>query len=117
MGEKCSELTCRILAEGANGPTTPEADPILQQRGDEIFALTDILCNAVIVSYFESVQHLQRLFWEEAKVFERLYRILERSFQQTIARARRDHIPHGMVAMATGVSVVQSAKRTRDLFP
>lgn len=118
-GENAFQLRCRILAEGANGPTTPEADVILHDRCDEIFVLPDILCNAggVIVSYFEWVQDLQRLFWEEAEVFDRLYRILERSFQQTIARARRDRIPHRVAAMAIGVGVVQSAKRTRGLFP
>ncbi|MCK1328956.1 Glu/Leu/Phe/Val dehydrogenase [Bradyrhizobium sp. CW9] len=118
-GDNASRLKCRILAEGANGPTTPEADLILQERADEIFVLPDILCNAggVIVSYFEWVQDLQRLFWEEAEVFDRLYRILERSFQQVIARARQDRISHRMAAMAIGVSVVQSAKQTRGLFP
>lgn len=118
-GKNASQLKCRILAEGANGPTTPEADSILQQRSEEIFVLPDILCNAggVIVSYFEWVQDLQRLFWEETEVFDRLYRILERSFQQTITRAKRDRISHRMAAMAIGVSVVQSAKRTRGLFP
>ncbi|QOZ66658.1 Glu/Leu/Phe/Val dehydrogenase [Bradyrhizobium arachidis] len=118
-GGNVSELKCRILAEGANGPTTPEADVILNERGDKIFVLPDILCNAggVIVSYFEWVQDLQRLFWEEAEVFDRLYQILERSFQQTIARAKRDRISHRMAATAIGVSVVQSAKRTRGLFP
>ncbi|XSC48362.1 Glu/Leu/Phe/Val family dehydrogenase [Bradyrhizobium sp. RDT10] len=92
-GHNASLLRCRILAEGANGPTTPEADVILHQR-DDVFVLPDILCNAggVIVSYFEWVQDLQRLFWEEAEVFDRLYRILERSFQQTMARAKRDRI-------------------------
>ncbi|GLR90231.1 Glu/Leu/Phe/Val family dehydrogenase [Bradyrhizobium iriomotense] len=118
-GQNASELKCRILAEGANGPTTPEADAILDRRRDEIFVLPDILCNAggVIVSYFEWVQDLQRLFWEEAEVFERLYRILERSFRQVIARAKRDRISHRLAAMAIGVSVVQSAKSTRGLFP
>lgn len=118
-GENASELKCRILAEGANGPTTPEADSILHQRGDEILVLPDILCNAggVIVSYFEWVQDLQRLFWEETEVFDRLYRILERSYQQMITRARRDGISHRMAALAIGVGAVQSAKRTRGLFP
>lgn len=117
-GENAARLDCRILAEGANGPTTPEADSILDRRR-EIFVIPDILCNAggVIVSYFEWVQDLQRLFWEEAEVFDRLYRILERSFQQTIARAGRERISNRMAAMAIGVSVVKSAKRTRGLFP
>lgn len=118
-GRNASELKCRILAEGANGPTTPEADSVLHQRSDEIFILPDILCNAggVIVSYFEWVQDLQRLFWEETEVFDRLYQILERSFQQTIARAKRDRISHRMAATAIGVGVVRGAKRTRGLFP
>lgn len=114
-----AQLKCRVLAEGANGPTTPEADAILQARGDEIFVLPDILCNAggVIVSYFEWVQDLQRLFWEQAEVFDRLYRILERSFQQTMVRAKRDGISTRMAATAIGIDVVQNAKRTRGLFP
>jgi glutamate dehydrogenase (NAD(P)+) len=118
-GENAGKLKCRILAEGSNGPTTPEADVILDQRRDEIFVLPDILCNAggVVVSYFEWVQDLQRLFWEEAEVFDRLYRILDRSFQRMLERARRDNIANRTAAMAIGVSTVESAKQTRGLFP
>ncbi len=118
-GRNAGQLKCRILAEGANGPTTPEADAILHTRGDEIFVLPDILCNSggVIVSYFEWVQDLQRRFWEQAEVFDRLYRILERSFQQTTTRAKRDRISNRMAATAIGIDVVQGAKRTRGLFP
>ncbi|MET4043866.1 glutamate dehydrogenase/leucine dehydrogenase [Bradyrhizobium sp. RT6a] len=118
-GRNAGQLKCRVLAEGANGPTTPEADAILHTRGDEIFVLPDILCNSggVIVSYFEWVQDLQRLFWEQAEVFDRLYRILERSFQQTITRAKHDRISNRMAATAIGIDVVQGAKRTRGLFP
>ena len=117
--ENAGKLQCRILAEGANGPTTPEADAILDQRRDEIFVLPDILCNAggVVVSYFEWVQDIQRLFWEEAEVFDRLYRILDRSFQRMLERAKRDNISHRVAAMAIGVSTVQSAKQIRGLFP
>ena len=62
-------LQCRVLAEGANGPTTPEADRVLSQRNDEIFVIPDILCNAggVIVSYFEWVQDLQQYFWSRGR--------------------------------------------------
>ena len=93
-GSNACKLKCRILAEAANGPTTPEADLILDQRRDDIFVLPDILCNAggVIVSYFEWVQDLQRLFWEEAEVFDRLYRILDRSFQRMLDRRERDNV-------------------------
>jgi glutamate dehydrogenase (NAD(P)+) len=118
-GKNAGKLKCRILAEGANGPTTPDADVILDQRRDEIFVLPDILCNAggVVVSYFEWVQDLQRLFWEEAEVFDRLYRILDRSFQRMLDRANRDDIANRTAAMAIGVSTVASAKQTRGLFP
>lgn len=67
-GRNAAQLKCRVLAEGANGPTTPEADAILHPRGDEIFLLPDILCNAGGV--IEWVQDLQRLFWEQAEVFD-----------------------------------------------
>jgi len=112
-------LQCRILAEGANGPTTPEADIILNQRRDEIFVIPDILCNAggVIVSYFEWVQDLQQLFWTEPEVRDRLHRILERSFQAVMHRAERDGVPTRVAAMAIGVEKVKNAKETRGLFP
>ena len=69
-------LKCRVLAEGANGPTTPEADLVLEKRQSEVFLIPDILCNSggVVVSYFEWVQDLQQLFWEEEEVTRREYR-------------------------------------------
>jgi glutamate dehydrogenase (NAD(P)+) len=118
-GKLAERLQCRILAEGANGPTTPAADLVLNQRRSEIFVIPDILCNAggVVVSYFEWVQDLQQLFWTEPEVRDRLNRILERSFQQVMARVERDGIPHRTAAMAIGVEKVQKAKKTRGLFP
>lgn len=112
-------LKCRVLAEGANGPTTPEADLILETRQDEIFLIPDILCNSggVVVSYFEWVQGLQQLFWEEDQVTRREYQILDRAFAQMVDRAKRDNIPHRTAAMALGVEKVRSAKATRGLFP
>ena len=75
------KIQCRILAEAANGPTTPEADVILDQR-PEIFIIPDVLCNAggVIVSYFEWVQDLQSFFWGETEVVDKLFRILETAY-------------------------------------
>ncbi|GEC14679.1 Glu/Leu/Phe/Val family dehydrogenase [Nitrobacter winogradskyi] len=112
-------LKCRVLAEGANGPTTPEADLILETRQDEIFLIPDILCNSggVVVSYFEWVQGLQQLFWEEDQVTRREYQILDRAFAQMVERAKRDRISHRTAAMALGVEKVRSAKATRGLFP
>jgi glutamate dehydrogenase (NAD(P)+) len=112
-------LRCRILAEGANGPTTPAADRILFERWAEIFVIPDILCNAggVVVSYFEWVQGLQAFLWNESEVMDRLFRILEQAFNAVIKRARDAKIPHRMAAMAIGVERVLAAKRARGLFP
>jgi glutamate dehydrogenase (NAD(P)+) len=112
-------LKCRILAEGANGPTTPDADLVLDKRRDEIFLIPDILCNSggVVVSYFEWVQDLQQLFWEEEEVTKREYRVLDRAFDQMLQRAKADNIPHRTAAMAIGVEKVRAAKNTRGLFP
>jgi len=112
-------LKCRVLAEGANGPTTPDADLVLEKRQDEIFLIPDILCNSggVVVSYFEWVQDLQQLFWEEEEVTRREYHILERAFEQMRTRARADKISHRTAAMAIGVEKVRAAKNTRGLFP
>ena len=112
-------LQCRILAEGANGPTTPDADRVLNEHRREIFVIPDILCNAggVVVSYFEWVQDLQQLFWTEPEVRDRLNRVLERAFQAVMARSERDGVPHRTAALAIGVERVQKAKITRGLFP
>jgi glutamate dehydrogenase (NAD(P)+) len=112
-------LKCRVLAEGANGPTTPEADLVLEKRQDEVFLIPDILCNSggVVVSYFEWVQDLQQLFWEEEEVMRREYQILDRAFDAMVARSKTDGISHRTAAMAIGVEKVRAAKTTRGLFP
>jgi glutamate dehydrogenase (NAD(P)+) len=118
-GKNAGKLKCRILAEAANGPTTPEADLILEKHWDEVFVIPDILCNAggVIVSYFEWVQGLQAFMWSETEVTDKLFRILEHSFSQVIRRAKAHKISHRTAAMAIGVERVMRAKRTRGLFP
>lgn len=117
--QNAGKLKCRILAEGANGPTTPGADRILAERWNEVFVIPDILCNAggVIVSYFEWLQGLQSLFWGEEEVMDRLFRILEQSFAAVIRRAKEAGIPHRTAAMAIGVERVLAAKKARGLFP
>ena len=114
-----SRLRCRIIAEGANGPTTPDADLILAKRQEEIFLIPDILCNSggVVVSYFEWVQDLQQLFWEEEEVQRREYEILGRAYDQMNARVKRDGVFNRTAAMAMGVERVRDAKLTRGLFP
>jgi glutamate dehydrogenase (NAD(P)+) len=114
-----ARLQCRVLAEAANGPTTPDADEVLDQRRAEIFVVPDILCNAggVVVSYFEWVQDLQQFFWDEAEVMSKLYHVLDRAFTQVMLRVDRDGVPHRTAAMAIGVEKVRSAKTVRGLFP
>ena len=114
-----ARLQCRVLAEAANGPTTPDADEVLDQRRAEIFVIPDVLCNAggVVVSYFEWVQDLQQFFWDEAEVMSKLYHVLDRAFTQVMRRVDRDGVPHRTAAMAIGVEKVRSAKTVRGLFP
>lgn len=112
------QIQCRIIAEAANGPTTPEADEILNQR-PEIFVIPDILCNAggVVVSYFEWVQDLQSFFWGETEVVDKLFRLLESAFTRVVSLSRKQKIPMRKAALALGVERVQKAKRIRGLFP
>src|SRR5258705_2416034 len=113
-----AKIQCRILAEAANGPVTPEADEILKQS-PEIFVIPDILCNAggVVVSYFEWVQDLQSFFWGETEVVDKLFRILETSYTQILAASRKQKISMRLAALSVGVKRVQEAKRMRGLFP
>ncbi|MGO8698432.1 MAG: Glu/Leu/Phe/Val family dehydrogenase [Limisphaerales bacterium] len=117
-GENAAKIQCRILAEAANGPTTPEADALLDQR-PEIFIIPDILCNAggVIVSYFEWVQDLQSFFWTETEVTDKLFRILEGAFVETLALSRKRKLSMRTAALSLGIKRVQEAKRIRGLFP
>lgn len=117
-GRTAAELRCRILAEGANGPTTPEADRMLDRRKD-IFVIPDILCNSggVIVSYFEWVQGLQRLVWSESQVNGQLAELLESAFNNVVRRAKKDGISNRLAASAIGVERVTAGKRLRGLFP
>ena len=112
------KIQCRILAEAANGPTTPNADKIIEQR-PEIFVIPDVLCNAggVIVSYFEWVQDLQSFFWSETEIVNKLFHILENSFTQILAASRKQKISMRLAALSVGIQRVQEAKRVRGLFP
>jgi glutamate dehydrogenase (NAD(P)+) len=117
--QTAARLQCRVLAEAANGPTTPEADVVLGERRDEVFVLPDILCNAggVVVSYFEWVQDLQQFFWDEEEVLNRLKQVLDRAFAKVMQGVDRDRVSHRTAAMAIGVAKVRDAKAVRGLFP
>ena len=87
--------------DAANGPTTPDADEVMEQRRGEIFVVPDILCNAggVVVSYFEWVQDLQQFFWDESEVMEKLYHVMDRAFAQVMRRVEHDGVSHRTAAL------------------
>jgi glutamate dehydrogenase (NAD(P)+) len=112
-----AKLNCRILAEGANGPTTLEADRIVQDRG--IFVIPDILANSggVIVSYFEWVQDAQRFFWKASDIQDRLRDLMTSAFQRTLHFATSKRTSMRMAALMTGIDKVAQAHLSRGLYP
>lgn len=116
--ENAPRLKCRILAEGANGPVTNEADHIIRERAD-IFVVPDILANAggVIVSYFEWVQDLQNLFWKEKEINHRLWEMLSDAFERVYQTAQKEKVDMRTAALMTAIRKVWTAMRTRGLYP
>jgi glutamate dehydrogenase (NAD(P)+) len=111
-----ARVQCRILAEGANGPTTPEADTILRDKG--IFLIPDILANAggVVVSYFEWVQDLQNFFWTEEEVNKKLRDILVKAFHEVLDMSRKQAVGMRMAALMIGIDRVAKAMLWRGLY-
>ena len=112
-----AQIKAQLIVEGANGPTTPEADKILQDRG--VMLVPDILANAggVTVSYFEWVQDLQSFFWSEHEVNQKLQAIMQRAFREVIGVAHERDLPLRMAAYVQAVQRVASATRERGLYP
>ncbi|HZP27158.1 MAG TPA: Glu/Leu/Phe/Val dehydrogenase [Dehalococcoidia bacterium] len=106
-----------MIIEGSNGPVSPDADAILQDKG--VFMVPDILANAggVIVSYFEWVQDLQFFFWEEAEVRDRLRQVMDRAFDEVAQLAEKERLPLRQAAMQLAVSRVLEATRIRGIYP
>jgi glutamate dehydrogenase (NAD(P)+) len=116
-GDNADKVKAGIVAEGANGPVTPEADQILDERG--VLVLPDVLANAggVVVSYFEWVQGLQEYFWKESEVNAKLNDIVTRAFAETWREHEERDISMRQAAYAIAVGRVAEATITRGLYP
>ena len=110
-------VKAKVVAEAANGPTTPEADEILHDRG--IFMIPDILCNAggVTVSYFEWVQDMQSFFWTEARINESLKEIMDRAFEAVHRMSDHHEVDMRTAAYMVAVARVAEATTLRGLYP
>ena len=115
--DNAAKIKCQIIAEGANGPTTPEADAILQ--ANNVFVIPDVLCNAggVTVSYFEWVQDMAQFFWDEAQVNQKLKELMQKSYHKVRGLALKQNLPTRLAALTLGVQKVVNEKATRGLFP
>jgi glutamate dehydrogenase (NAD(P)+) len=116
-GANADKIRARMVVEGANGPTTPEADAILRAKG--VLLIPDILANAggVTVSYFEWVQDIQSFFWSEAQVNARLARVMKRAFGEVWAAAEMHRVDLRTAAYVVGVARVAEATLTRGIYP
>lgn len=115
--DNVDSIRAKMIVEGANGPTTPEADEVLAVKG--ITVVPDILANAggVVVSYFEWVQDLQNFFWEEEEVNQKLERIMVRSFKEVWDVSQSQGVPMRLGASMLAIGRVAEAVQSRGLFP
>lgn len=115
--KNANNVKARIIAEGANDPTTREADAILNEKG--VFILPDILANAggVVVSYFEWVQDIQRFFWQEDEIQKKLEGIMIKAFKHVLAISQDKKVDMRTAAMILGVGRVAEASAVRGLYP
>ncbi len=116
-GRNADRVQAWIVAEGANGPTTPEADQILEDKG--VMLIPDILCNAggVTASYFEWVQDLQSFFWTEGEINARLERIMAEAFHAVMFEAEKRKVGRRVAAQVLAIGRVAEAATLRGIYP
>jgi glutamate dehydrogenase (NAD(P)+) len=116
-GKNAAQVKAKMVVEGANGPTTPDADDILIDKG--VFLVPDILANAggVVVSYFEWVQDLQAFFWDQEEVYRQLQRAMARSYYATEATAEEYGVDMRTAAQILAIRRVADALETRGFYP
>ncbi|HUJ31536.1 MAG TPA: Glu/Leu/Phe/Val dehydrogenase [Candidatus Acidoferrum sp.] len=114
--QNAHRVDCKIMCEGANGPTTSHADPIIEKKG--IFVIPDILGNAggVTVSYFEWVQDRQGFFWRESEVNERLQDVMENSFNEVVRYAEAHRVNNRIAAYIVAIDRVARALKLRGIY-
>lgn len=115
--KNANEIQAKVIIEGANNPTTLEADDILRER--DVFIVPDILANAggVTVSYFEWVQDIQKYFWTENEIVARLREIMTRAFEDVHSIATRENVDMRSAALIKGIQKIADAKLVRGIFP
>src|SRR5207237_3051615 len=115
--ENAPRIKAKFIIEGANGPTSNEADKILNQRG--IIVVPDILANAggVTVSYFEWVQDIQAYFWSEKEINARLQDIIVKAFREVYDVAQKERVDMRLAAFMVGLTRLAKAVRIRGTFP
>lgn len=115
--ERAENLQCRLVLEGANGPTLPQADDILRDRG--VLVLPDVICNAggVTVSYFEWMQDFSSFYWSEEEIYQKLDQIILNAFEDVWTKAQSKAISLRTAAYAIACERILTARKERGIYP